>query len=389
MKYNFDQIIDRKNTGSFKWDFAEVLYHEENLLPAWVADMDFKSPQPVIDAFKSIVDHGIFGYPICKDSYFDSVIKWMRRKHNFEVLKKWIVYSPGIVPALNMIINTFTKPGDNIIIQQPVYYPFMEAIKNNKCNIINNSLTLSNNKYIIDFDDFEQKASQFKPKLFILCSPHNPVGRVWTKEELVKLGNICLKNNILVISDEIHADLTFAGYKHIPFATISEEFLNNSITCTSASKTFNLAGLHTSNIIIANAEKRIAFNKTLQRVGIFGPNSFGAIALEAAYNFGEDWLNQLINYLQSNYNFLTDFFVKNIPGAKVIDLEATYLVWIDFRSYGLNAYELKNLLTKKAKVALSHGYVFGEKEGSGFVRINIATPRSTLQEILQRIKSVF
>jgi len=387
MKYNFDKKTERYNTGSVKWDLVDELFGGEDLLPMWVADMDFKSPEPVIKALRDRASQGIFGYTACMHSYYETTIEWIKKRHAFQIEKEWIVFCPGIVPAINMLIQTFTSPGDKVILQLPVYYPFMNAVKNNGRIIKNNPLLFEKGRYKMDFDDLREKAGDPLSKLIVLCSPHNPVGRVWTKDELAQLGEICIENSVLVISDEIHSDLILKGYKHTPFASISNEFLKHSITCISPSKTFNLAGLQTSNVIIPDPGKRNDFSRTLDANGIHNPNVFGALALETAYRHGEDWLNQLLEYLHDNLNYLKNFIHEKIPKIKVIEPEATYLLWLDFRELGLSGDELKKFMLGKAKVALDDGYIFGRAEGDGFERINIACPRATLEKGLRRIEN--
>ncbi|MEH7387173.1 MalY/PatB family protein [Bacillus sp. JJ1521] len=382
MKYNFDESIDRLRTNSVKWDEVENLFGDKEILPMWVADMDFKVPQPVIDALQKRVEHGIFGYTIRPDSYYEATVGWMKRRHNWTIEKDWICFTPGVVPALGIIVQNFTNPGDKIVIQQPVYYPFMSVIEKNAREIVNNPLRFENGRYYMDFDELEKKIDP-SVKMIIISNPHNPVGRVWTKDELTKLGEICLKHNILVVSDEIHSDLIYKGNDHIPFASISEEFAQNSITCTAPSKTFNLAGLQISNIIIPNQELRESFNKALEDRFIGMTNTFGVTALIAAYEEGDEWLDQLIDYLQGNLDFLKKYIKVNIPEVKVIEPEATYLVWLDCRELGLDAKELEHVIQKQGKVAFDEGYIFG-KVGEGYTRINIACPRSLLEEGLKR-----
>ncbi|KQL50826.1 cystathionine beta-lyase [Heyndrickxia shackletonii] len=384
MKYNFDEEINRFNTSSVKWDEVDTIFNGENLLPMWVADMDFKVPEPVIEAIKQRAEHGIFGYTARNDSYYEAIINWMQRRHNWKVEKDWICHAPGVVPALGMIVRTFTKPGDKIIIQSPVYYPFTNVVEKNERVIVQNPLKYEDGKYVMDFEDLESKIDH-DVKMIIISSPHNPVGRVWTKEELTQLGDICLKHNILVVSDEIHFDLILKGHSHTPFASISEEFAQNSIICTAPSKTFNLAGLQTSNIIIPNKNIREKFTNTLESLFIGMTSTFGLVATESAYRYGDEWLDQLLVYLQKNLEFLTDYINQNIPELKVIPTEGTYLVWIDCRELGLEAKELEHLMQKEARVALDEGYIFG-KSGEGFTRMNIACPRSILEEGLKRIE---
>ena len=385
MKYNFDKIVKRGKTCSVKWDFVDERFNCSGLLPMWVADMDFEAPRPVIDAILKRAGQGVFGYTAPEPSYYEAIINWFSKRHNWKIDRDWIVFTPGVVPAISMLIQTFTEPGDGVIIQKPVYYPFMRTIKMNGRIIVNNPLTLNSSRYHMDIDGLEKTIKETAAKIMILCSPHNPVGRAWTADELTRFGEICLKNKVLVISDEIHCDLMLNGSDHIPFASISNEFLMNSITCTAPSKTFNLAGLQTSNIIIADPEKRKLFRKNIDKNALGSPNAFGAIALEAAYNNGGDWLRQVLKYIEGNLDYLNNFINKKIPEVKVIEPDATYLVWLDFRGLGLGRESLIDLLRNKAKVALDEGYIFGKTEGDGFARMNIACPRKILREGLSRI----
>ena len=385
MNYDFDKIIDRRKYHSVKWDELETIFGVQDVLPMWVADMEFRSPKPVIEAIKKAAEHGIYGYTSRPDSYCQAIIDWMVKRHNWKVKKDWLSYSPGVVPALSFIIRAFTQPDDRVIVQPPVYYPFFRVIEDNGCHIVNNPLKVESNKYVMDFEDLEIKIDDPRVKILILCSPHNPVGRVWRKEELSRLGEICLKHNLIVVSDEIHADILFEGYRHTPFASISQEFAQNSITCTAPSKTFNLAGLQTSAIIIPNKKYCSIYNNILNSLALNENNYFGLVALEAAYRYGEEWLNQLLSYLNENLEFLVKYFKERIPKIKVIKPEGTYLVWLDYRQLGFNTKDLNDFMLKKAKVALDDGYWFG-KEGEGFMRINIACSRSFLEESLKRIE---
>ncbi len=384
MLYDFDTVIDRYNTSSVKWDEVGNLFGDKDLLPMWVADMDFKAPAPVIEAIKQKAEHGIFGYTSRPDSYYEAVIGWFKRRHNWEVQKEWICHSPGVVPALTYMVQAFTQPGDKIVIQPPVYYPFTNVAVANDRQIVHNPLRFEDGRYTMDFADLRSKLDP-AVKLLILCNPHNPVGRVWTKEELTELGNICLEHNVLVIADEIHCDLLLNGHVHVPFAQLSEAFAQNSVICTAPSKTFNLAGLQTSNIIIPNEKWREAFTTRLDTLSIRRTNTFGLVATESAYRFGDEWLDQLLAYLEENLAFMTDYLARHIKEIKVIQPEGTYLVWLDCRELGLDAKALEQLNQKQAKVALDEGYIFGEG-GAGFVRINIACPRSILAEGLKRIE---
>ena len=393
MKYNFDKIIDRKNSFSLKWS-KEALKKffgsdDDDLLPLWVADMDFECPKPVIDAIKKEAEGGVYGYNWhITPTYLDAVISWMNRRHQWKVDPKWIVYSPGIVPAINMIIQTFSNVGDKIIVQPPVYYPFFDAVTQNGRMLSLNQLRYENQTYSIDFEDFEMKAKDPLTKMFILCSPHNPVGRVWKKEELKKLGDICLENDILVVSDEIHHDLILPGNKHTLFSTISEEFEKNTILCTAPSKTFNLAGLQISNIIIPDSKLRESFIQTISnKNGISIPNSFAIVALIAAYNNGEEWLEQVLNYINRNFQYLKEFVNEELPNVKYIEPEGTYLAWLDFSPTGINDEELKNRILNMAKVVLDDGPMFGSG-GEGFQRVNVACPKVILENCMKRIKKV-
>ncbi len=383
-KHNFDACIDRYNTCSEKWDGVDRLFQKKDLLPLWVADMDFLSPKAIRDAIISRAKHGIYGYSFFPAQYYEAVINWFHRRHGWTIEKKWLVYTPGVIPSLNLAIQAFSKPRDKIIIQNPAYPPFYMAVRNNNRRRLLNPLRLIQGRYEMDFNDLEKKAKDPRAKIIMLCSPHNPTGRVWTREELTQLGEICMDNQILVLSDEIHCDLIYSEYKHTPFASISENFAQNSITCTSPSKTFNLPGLKNSNILIPNQKLRRSFKKIRQSTGISEANCFAAIATEAAYNACEDWLDAVMMYMKENLEFLKDFIKEKLPQVDIIEPEGTYLVWLDFRKLGFNSKQLSKILLEEAKVALDEGYFFG-KGGSGFERINIACPRSILKKALNQI----
>ncbi|OPJ65082.1 MalY/PatB family protein [Clostridium oryzae] len=380
MHYNFDEIYERRKTNSVKWSSED-----SDVLPLWVADMDFKVPPAVTDALVKKAEEGIFGYNILPQEYYDAICNWWKRRHNWSIKKDWIVFSPGIVTALNIILEGITKPGDKVLLQTPVYHPFYKVIKNNKCDLIENPLKVINGKYCMDFEDLEQKIAANNVKVMILCSPHNPVGRVWTEDELRKIGDICLKHNVIVISDEIHCDLVYSPNVHIPFASISEEFLNNSITCTAPSKTFNLAGLQISNIIVPNEKLRTKVEAAFARNTIGEPTSFAITAAIAAYNQGEQWLDELIKYLYGNYEFLKEFLEEKLPELKVAHLEGTYLTWVDCSALPYKGDQLKDFFLEKAKLWFNEGIMFGAA-GKEFIRINIACPRSTLAEALSRME---
>lgn len=398
MDYDFDREIERMGTNCVKWEFirdgdalrhgdhADPKHGTERLLPMWVADMDFRCPPPVVKALEERAHQGIFGYSYPCDSYYEAVIDWMAHHYGREIRRDWIVITPGVVPAINMMIQTFVKPGEKVLLQPPVYHPFFSAIKNNGSKIASNSLIYKNGRYSMDFDDLAHKAADPQVKMAILCSPHNPIGRVWTADELRRFGEICLENDVLVIADEIHCDLIYAGHTFTSFATIRDDFAHKSIVCTAVSKSFNLAGLNTSNIIIPNRELRAKFRRTVEKSGLFGGNAFGLVAVEAAYNHGEPWLAAVMAYVEDNYRFMADYLARHLPQLKIIQPEGTYLVWVDFRALGLDPAARKALLMDKARVYLDEGEIFGP-EGEGFERFNIACPRSILEEALNRIKT--
>ncbi len=389
--WNFDDVIDRSETESMKWEpsILSAIFGKgkEQLLPLWVADMDFKCPTPIRKAMKKRLEHQIYGYSLIDPSYFPAIISWYKRRHQWEIDEKWISTTPGIVPGINYIIQQFSQPGDKVMIQTPVYYPFARAIANNGRQILTNPLKVVDDHYQMDFADLEKKVRDPRAKMIILCSPHNPVGRVWTKQELKEFGNICIKNNILVISDEIHCDLIMPGHKHTCFSTISEEFAQHSLTGIAASKTFNLAGLQQSSIIIPNKVLKQQFTNQIENLGFtnaIGGTLFGAIAAAAAYNEAEPWLDDLIPYLNDNFNYLKTTLEEQLPGVKVFDLQGTYLVWVDFGNLGLDCKKRVLALEEDAKVALDHGDWFGEN-GSGFERFNIACPRSILEKAVESV----
>jgi len=383
LKYDFDTVINRRNTNSVKWESTE----EKDILPMWIADMDFKTADPVIKALEKRVQHGVFGYATIPDDYYEAEIRWWLQRHNFNIKKEWIEVTTGIIPSLSAVVQAFTEIGDKVLIQSPVYNYFNSSITNNKCDIVLNELKYNGDFYEIDFNDFEKKASDKKVKVFILCNPHNPVGRVWSTDELKRLGEICLKHDVIVLVDEIHRDLVYKENKHIPFASISKSFLMNSITCTAPSKTFNIAGLKTSNIIVANEEYRKKVNRSLNINETIEPNVFGIEALIAAYNEGEEWLDQLLEYLEGNRDFLTSFINERIPKLKVVKLEATYLIWIDCRSLGISSKELSEKIFEQGNLQINGGQTYGEA-GEGFIRMNIACPRELLIEGLERLEKV-
>jgi cystathionine beta-lyase len=381
-KYDFDRIIDRRGTASYKWDQSEKLFGREDILPLWVADMDFEAPREVVEAIKKRAELGIYGYTFRPESYYEAVSGWLSRRHGWSVRHEWITSSPGVVPALSMIVLANTQPGDGVILQSPVYYPFYDVIKMNGRVVVDNPLILENGRYSIDFDLLERQAQE-GAKLLLLCSPHNPGGRVWTRDELQRIGEICLKHGVLVVADEIHHDLVFRGHRHTPFASISEAFADISFTCIAPSKTFNLAGLQAASVIIPNDELRRKYNYLLKTLSIHMESYFGLTAVESSYNYGEEWLEQLIDYVEGNLNTLIRFVEDNLPEIKVIKPEGTYLAWMDCRAVSEDPQELKKLMFDKAGVAFSEGSVFG-KQGAGFLRVNLGCPRSILEDALER-----
>ena len=385
MKYDFDTIINRKNTHSLKYDFATKYGHPKDVLPLWIADMDFQVPPCVTSALEQRIQHGIYGYSETDEKYFEVLHHWFLRRFNWQVQPQWLVKVLGVVTAIHIGIRSLTTEGDAIMIQQPVYPPFASAVTSTDRKLVVNELLLYNNRYIIDFDDFEKKIVDHRVKLFILCSPHNPVGRVWTKEELTRLGDICLRHGVKVISDEIHADIVYSGYEHHVFANICPEFADITVTCTAPSKTFNIAGLQLSNNFISNPTLRKAFIKEYYASGLSQLGTMGIVAGEAAYRDGEEWLEELKLYLAGNIQFLKQFLAHKMPSVQFIEPEGTYLMWLDFRKLGLSTKDLNTLLLERASLWLNDGSTFGAG-GEGFQRMNIACPRATLQEALEQLE---
>ena len=388
MKYEFNTIIDRHNTNSIKTDLAVRRGKPEDVLPLWVADMDFTTSPEILEALHKKVNHGIFGYSLADDAFYKAVKNWQKSEHNFDINRHYIVTTPGVVFAVATAIKAFTKKNDSIIIFTPIYYPLRDTIINNERKVITSSLIESNGKYKMDYEDFEKKIIDNKVKLFILCSPHNPVGRVWTKEELLKLSEICLRHNVLVFSDEIHNDFIYEPNRHTVYSTLSEEVAQNCIVSTSASKTFNLAGLQFSINFIQNPNLKQKFKNEIAKTGYDEPSLMGLVATQAAYEKGKPWLIQLKKYLLENLNFLKDFLKKKLKKLRLIEPEGTFLVWLDFSAYGLLDDELDNIIVNKAKLWLDRATMFGI-EGDNFQRINIATPRKILQEALEKLEKIF
>lgn len=386
--YDFDKIVDRRGTSCLKYDFQVERRGRDDLLPLWVADMDFALPENILDDIKKRVSHGIFGYTDPKREYFDSVIGWFYSHFGWEGKPEWITVTPGVVVAISVAVRALTKEGEGVLIQQPVYYPFSEAILLNKRKLVNNQLVYENGKYSIDFEDFEKKIVDENVKLFILCSPHNPVGRVWTEEELRKMGEICLKHNVIIVSDEIHCDFTYEGYKHTVFPSLGEEFENNVVFCTAPSKTFNIAGLHVSNIFIPNPEIRKKFKSELESFGFSQPNVLGLTACQSVYSKGEEWYRELKEYIAGNLDFAREYFAENMPKIRLVEPDGTYLIWLDCEKLGLSVEELESFVEDKAKLWVDFGKIFGKDSGQ-FIRLNIACPRKTLRQALEQLRAAY
>lgn len=385
MKFNFDTVIERKGTNSIKYDFARENGKPEEVLPLWVADMDFPTAPVILERLEQTVRHGIFGYSEGKEAYFQAVAGWYHRRFGWEVKRNWLIRTPGVVFAIAMAVRAFTKEGESVLIQQPVYYPFGKAIIENGRKLVNSPLKLVNGRYEMDFADFERKIVENQVKLFLLCSPHNPVSRVWGEQELRKIGDICLKYGVLVVSDEIHSDFVWQENQHHVFSALKPEYADITMTCTAPSKTFNLAGLQVSNIFVPNQKLRRDLRREMGKAGYNHINVMGLMACQAAYEGGEEWLEELKKYIWGNYVFLEEYLRKEIPQIHPIVPEGTYLVWLDFRDLKMTEEEREELLVHKAGLWLDSGVMFGE-EGRGFERINIACPRATLKKALEKLK---
>lgn len=384
MKYNFDEVVNRKDTDSIKWGNLEDLYGVDDILPMWIADMDFRSANEIIDAIKRRADHGVFGYIYKSDSFYDSIINWVKKRYNWEIKKEWILFTPGVVMGLNIGIRELVGEGEKVLVQPPVYPPFYRVLENNNRLVNENPLKHNGEKFKMDYDNLLNTIDK-DTKLLMLCNPHNPVGRVWTRDELEKIGKICLDNNITIISDEIHSDFTFKGHKHTPLASISEELQENTITLMAPSKTFNIAGLVTSVAIIPNKEIREIYTRAIETMEIDCMSIFGAEAFEVAYNEGGEWLEQVLEYIEDNMHYAVEYINENIPGVKVDKPDGTYLLWLDFTSLGKTEEEINEALIKVGKVALNEGSPYG-KNSECFFRVNLGCARSILEEGLKRIE---
>jgi cystathionine beta-lyase len=386
--YNFDEIVDRKGTDSIKYDAAkEFLGATGDIIPMWVADMDFRTPDFVINALKKRIGHEVFAYTMRSKNYYESIIGWLKRRHQWEVSRESIVFSPGVVPAVNMAVLSYTQPGDRIITQPPVYFPFFNAVKDHGRELVYNPLVIKNGRLNMDLENLEKVAKE-GARMIILSSPHNPGGSVWTEEELRRLADICLRNDILILSDEIHCDLVFKPNKHIPLVTLSDEIADHCITAIAPSKTFNLSGLSTSSVIIPNAELRKQFIATLDHLHIGMGNIAGNVASQAAYTYGDEWVDELMAYLSVNLDILEDYLQQQIPQIKMLRPEATFLVWLDCRELGMDDITLNNFFLEKARLGLNRGEMFGPG-GSGFMRMNIGCTKATLNKALECLKEAF
>ncbi len=391
MKYDFDTVCDRRDTDCAKWGAVKAIFGREDVIPMWVADMDFPTAAPIVEALKKRAAHPFYGYTMPSPSLTEAVVDRMKRRFDWKIQPEWVVYTPGIIPALNIAVRALTHPGDEIILQEPVYHPFFGVVKGSGCQIVHNNLKLARGRYSMDYVDLaakfqpqDRRADHSRVKAIIFCNPQNPIGRVWSREELTKMGEIVIGNGAIIISDEIHCELLYKGYRHTPFASISEEFAQNSIVCMAPSKTFNLPGLEASSIVIPDKKLRDRFNDIKSGM-VPGLNIFGLAAMEAAYRHGDEWLGQLLDYLQGNLEFTLKYFKARIPKIKAIKPQGTYLLWLDCRGLRLEDEELQEFMREQARVGFDDGFMFGEG-GSGFQRMNIACPRSLLREALERIE---
>ncbi|MFC4599609.1 MalY/PatB family protein [Cohnella hongkongensis] len=382
MKYDFDRRIDRTGTACYKWDQSEKLFGRPDILPLWVADMDFEAPKEVVDAIKRRAEHGIYGYTVRTQAYYDAIVGWLSRRHGWSVDQEWLSSSPGVVPALSVAVQTFTEPGDGILLQSPVYYPFYDVIRMNGRKVVDNPLVLRDGRYEMDFELLEKQAAD-GAKMLLLCSPHNPGGRVWTREELEKVAEICTKHGVFVVADEIHHDLVFSGHRHVPYASLSEASAQGSITCIAPSKTFNLAGLQAAAVVIPSADTRRQYNAAIKTLSIHMESYFGLTGTEASYAHGDEWLDQLLVYLEGNRDAMLAYVKEHLPQVKAIKPEGTYMVWMDCTALSNKPEELKRLMFNEAGVAFSEGSVFGE-QGAGYLRVNLACPRALLLEALEK-----
>lgn len=382
--FDFDTVINRHGTNSYKWDIVK----EEDVIPLWVADMDFKAAPAILEALKKRVEHGVFGYTLVPDSYYEAIINWFARRHNWQIDRSWIIYTTGVVPAVSCAIKALTLPGEKVLIQTPDYNCFFSSIKNNGCEVAENELVRRGDSYEVDFEDFERQCADEKTTVFLLCNPHNPAGRVWTKEELERMNDICLAHGVRVISDEIHCELVMPGHRFTPFAAISDACRDNSVVLNSPTKAFNIAGLQIANIICADPAMRRRIDRAVNINEVCDVNPFGVVALQAAYNESEEWLDSLNHYIWGNYLALKEFIAKELPRLEVTRLEGTYLAWVDIKATGLTSDEAYGKLMKEGRVYVNSGTMYGRRAGEGYLRINLACPRATLLEGMKRMGGV-
>lgn len=382
--FDFDTVINRRDTNSYKWDIVK----EEDVIPLWVADMDFKAAPAILEALKKRVEHGVFGYTLVPDSYYEAIINWFARRHNWQIDRSWIIYTTGVVPAVSCAIKALTLPGEKVLIQTPDYNCFFSSIKNNGCEVAENELVRRGDSYEVDFEDFERQCADEKTTVFLLCNPHNPAGRVWTKEELERMNDICLAHGVRVISDEIHCELVMPGHRFTPFAAISDACRDNSVVLNSPTKAFNIAGLQIANIICADPAMRRRIDRAVNINEVCDVNPFGVAALQAAYNESEEWLDSLNHYIWGNYLALKEFIAKELPRLEVARLEGTYLAWVDIKATGLTSDEAYEKLMKEGRVYVNSGTMYGRRAGEGYLRINLACPRATLLEGMKRMGGV-
>lgn len=382
--FDFDTVINRRGTNSYKWDIVK----EEDVIPLWVADMDFKAAPAILEALKKRVEHGVFGYTLVPDSYYEAIINWFAHRHNWQIDRSWIIYTTGVVPAVSCAIKALTLPGEKVLIQTPDYNCFFSSIKNNGCEVAENELVRRGDSYEVDFEDFERQCADEKTTVFLLCNPHNPAGRVWTKEELERMNDICLTHGVRVISDEIHCELVMPGHRFTPFAAISDACRDNSVVLNSPTKAFNIAGLQIANIICADPAMRRRIDRAVNINEVCDVNPFGVVALQAAYNESEEWLDSLNHYIWGNYLALKEFIAKELPRLEVARLEGTYLAWVDIKATGLTSDEAYEKLMKEGRVYVNSGTMYGRRTGEGYLRINLACPRATLLEGMKRMGGV-
>ena len=383
-KYNFDELVNRRGTNSVKWDEEK----EDGIIPLWVADMDFLAAPAIRRAVEERAKHGVFGYAIVGDSYYAAITNWFKRRHNWAIERDWIIYTTGVIPAISATIHALAMPGEKVLIQTPVYNCFYSCIRNQGLRVLESPLKREDDTYVVDWDDFEAKCADKKTTLFLLCNPHNPAGRVWTKDELARMNEICMRHDVKVISDEIHCELIMPGYVFTPFATVNADCQRNSVVFNSPTKNFNIAGLQIANIICADKEWYRRIDRAINIFEVCDVNPFGPLALEAAYNESEDWIDELMPYIADNYVLLKDTFAKEVPNYEVLKLEGTYLAWVDIRKSGLTANALTEKLLREGKVQVNSGVIYSKNDGEGYIRINLACPRATLQEGLKRIVNV-